>query len=122
MIMPFPKTVTALFTGEGSDTVTASVVADPGRLLVIRGQGGNDRIEAGQGNNVVFGDYGRVLLANGLLELIVATDTALGGADTVTSGAGNDRIIGGQADDSINAGDGANIVLGDSGQMTLHAG
>src|SRR5206468_1144431 len=108
-------------------TVTAgtdgadSIVSGSGNDRVFGGQGA-DRIQAGQGNNVVFGDYGRVLLANGLLELIVATDTALGGADTVTSGAGNDRIIGGQADDSINAGDGANIVLGDSGQMTLHAG
>src|SRR5262249_57014033 len=101
----------------GADSTRTGV----GNDTVLGGNAG-DSVSAGEGNNVVLGDYGRVVLAAGLLEVIVATDTALGGADAVTSGAGNDRILGGQAGDSINAGDGANIVLADTGQRALHAG
>src|SRR5262249_13527584 len=102
---------------DGADSITTGA----GNDIVLGGNAG-DTISAGEGNNVVLGDYGRVELAGGLLELIVATNPTLGGGDQVTAGAGDDRIIGGQASDNVDAGDGANIVLGDSGKVTLHAG
>lgn len=62
---------------------------------------GDDVIDTGEGNNVVFGD---------------------GGADTITGGSGNDSINGGTGDDIIDAGNGSNIISGGSGNDTITGG
>ena len=49
------------------------------------------------------------------LGLLTTTDSAVGGADRITSGAGDDAVLGGIGGDTIDAGDGANVVLGDNG-------
>jgi Ca2+-binding RTX toxin-like protein len=52
------------------------------------------------------------------------TSPAIGGDDTISSGSGDDIILGGtgSVDDIIHAGDGENIVLGDNGTITFQSG
>ena len=47
----------------------------------------------------------------------MATDPNDGGSDEITSGAGNDFIIGGTGDDRITAGAGNDLVFGDHGEI-----
>ncbi len=47
---------------------------------------------------------------------------ALGGNDSVTTGAGNDSINGGDGNDSLNSGGGADTLFGGSGNDSLAAG
>jgi Ca2+-binding RTX toxin-like protein len=49
------------------------------------------------------------------LALLTTSDSATGAADRITTGAGEDVILGGAGADTIGAGDGANVVLGDNG-------
>ena len=49
------------------------------------------------------------------LGLVTSVDTLVGGSDSITTGAGNDIMIGGIDADTIVAGDGNNIVFGDNG-------
>ena len=56
------------------------------------------------------------------MDAIVSTSTTnFGGADQITAGAGQDIIIGGRFGDTINAGDGDNLVIGDSGRILAAA-
>ncbi len=101
-----------------------------GNDIVIGGRYG-DTVDAGDGGDIVIGDSGRITAASagmpqfsgvpmtfGLIETIEFGD---GGSDNITSGAGDDVVLGGHNDGStvefINAGAGNNIVLGDDGQI-----
>ncbi len=108
--------------GGGADSITTGAGAD----IVIGGRYG-DTINAGHGSNLVIGDSGRVTAANsgvaqftgvamtfGFIETIAFGD---GGADGITSGTGNDIILGGHLGDTISASSGSNIVVGDDGQI-----
>src|SRR5206468_3714804 len=54
------------------------------------------------------------------LSLIVSDTGAF--ADTITTGANTDYILGGGANDTVHAGAGANVVIGDHGRITITAG
>ena len=41
-----------------------------------------------------------------------------GGVDNITTLGGNDIVIGGRFGDTVDAGDGDNLVIGDSGRIT----
>ena len=95
----------------------------------VIGGTGADAINAGDGHNIVFGDNGQVS-TGGVDEaatpfsvhvFTVQTITSIGfldadnGADSVTSGSGNDVLLGGGAGDTLRAGAGADLVFGDQG-------
>ena len=125
----------------GDDTITTGL----GNSFILAGIG-NDTVLTGDGNNVVFGDdalltfdpatpvlgamnagafaysvdvnpLGIVTLDSGLLVSAVSTDSAIGGNDHITTGAGHDLIVGGAGADWIAANDGNNVVIGDNGQV-----
>ena len=110
-------------TGGGVDTISSFGGDD----IVLGGRFG-DSIDAGDGNNLVLGDSGRITASNansphqlagqpitlGLIETIAFTD---GGIDTITTGVGNDIVLGGMDGDTIDVGSAINIVLGDDGQI-----
>lgn len=54
--------------------------------------------------------------------LIQSIDSALGGADTITSGQGADIVLGGGASDFIDSGTEIDIVLGDHGVIDYAVG
>ncbi|HEY4634386.1 MAG TPA: calcium-binding protein, partial [Candidatus Limnocylindrales bacterium] len=64
----------------------------------IHGQGGDDVIDAGNGNNRIFGE---------------------GGNDHITAGNGNQFILGDAGDDVIIVGTGASVVRGNGGADTI---
>ena len=48
---------------------------------------------------------------------IKSTDIAVGGVDNITTGIGNDILIGGLSGDILTAGDGHNLIFGDHGRI-----
>ena len=110
---------TAPTAGGGNDVITSG----SGRDVVLGGQG-NDTIDAGEGDNVVFGDDGVATFDPAILVHMRSTETgddgpALGGDDTITTGAGRDVIVGGNGSDTINAGEGDNVVFGDNAELNF---
>ena len=93
-----------------------SITTGGGNDLIIGGAA-TDTIAAGNGNNLVIGDHGTLDFVEGDLRSAVSTDFAIGGDDTITTGAGDDFIIGGLGADSLTAGEGDNVVLGDHGEV-----
>jgi Ca2+-binding RTX toxin-like protein len=104
----------------GVDQITTG----SGNDIVIGGRFG-DTIIAGDGNNIVIGDSGQITAADTdnsrfgtqavtvyRIETMTPKD---GGDDNVTTDAGRDFIFGGFAKDTITAGDGHDVVLGDNG-------
>jgi Ca2+-binding RTX toxin-like protein len=98
----------------GNDSITTL-----GGYDILVGGHADDTINAGDGDNLVFGDDGQIVYAtDGRLSLITSTSTAaFGGVDNITSGAGQDIVLGGRLGDTIHAGAGNNMVFGDSGQL-----
>ncbi|MEW6161424.1 MAG: calcium-binding protein, partial [Verrucomicrobiota bacterium] len=98
----------------GDDTISTF----DGDDLVIGGVGA-DVLSVGQGHNVVVGDNGYAnynLDSNSAdLDEVCTTDPSHGGADTISTGEGDDLILGGSAADILHAAGGQNIVIGDNG-------
>ncbi len=123
------------------DTVDASSSTLP---LVIFGGDGDDTITGGQAGDIIFGDRGRVHYADDNGEVVAvlggggpgdrtdgvirpasaifSVDHAVGGANAITGGEGDDVIVGGPGSDAIDAGEGENVVFGDNGRIELVAG
>ena len=90
-------------TGAGDDVILAGADADT--------------LDAGDGNNWILGDSGEIIWNGDALGHLSTTDSAIGGADTITSGSGKDIILGGAKGDVIDAGDGDNRIIGDNGSV-----
>ena len=107
--------------GGARDTISTGAGAD----LVIGGLGG-DVIDAGKDDtddDIVFGDNGHVIFdALGRVTLAQTTDPTDGGDDRIEAGAGANLILGGAGSDTIVTGAGADIVLGDNGSVTFAGG
>ena len=123
-------------TEDGDDTVNASASTLP---LVIVGGDGDDTVHAGQGADIIFGDTGNLVLGEVdtvgvpagstaalsgalLLRSRAYTDheqgaCASGGADTVlaTTGTAAYTVFGGDGDDTVRLGSGADVVFADYG-------
>jgi Ca2+-binding RTX toxin-like protein len=119
-------------TGTGNDRILGGVgsdtIHDSGGGNVIFGDDGiltfvDDHIE-GDSGLLAFGGLcstgsnGWIIYSDGLLVSAVSTDPTVGGTDAITTGAGQDLVVGGAGSDTISAGDGQNIVVGDNGQIT----
>ena len=104
--------------------------------------GGDDTIKIGNGNtgggaasaphhhgaqsasssgNIIVGDDGIATFTAGVLTHIETSDPSIGGDDLITTGDGNNVIVGGFGADQITVGDGNNIILGDNGKADLSA-
>lgn len=155
------RTATSVHCGDGDDIMNVNLVADQhdGVVFIANGQHGNDAINAsksslgvilfgddgddslvgGSGNDVLIGDYGRVVWRSsdnifnpdGVIESIAgqggfgdytdgvireitdvySVSTALGGNDHLTMGAGDDVGIGGAFDDSVRGDAGSDIIV-----------
>ena len=110
----------------GDDTITTGSGTD----IVLGGQAG-DTIVVGDGDNIVLGDNGQIDYvraerdAGALsadtdasdIDLITTTVPNDGGADDITSGTGNDFLLGGTVEDTVRAGAGNDLVFGDHGEI-----
>ena len=109
----------------GNDTITGG----DGQSIIIGGFG-TDTLTAGTGDAVILGDNGEVDRGPAPSETILSvftTDTtsATGGADFITSAAGDNVILGGRrsaatSTHAIGAAASENIILGDNGVVNLN--
>ena len=125
------------------DDGAATFDATSGKITSITTQdptfGGNDTIIVSGGSNVIFGGTGadtinvqtvatapsgNVILGDdgfaafttaGVLTSISSSDQTDGGDDVITTGDGNNTILGGSGADQIMVGAGANVIFGDNG-------
>ena len=98
-----------------------NITVGNGNNIVI-GAGGNNAIQTGNGANVIIGDEGAVGYDSmGALSSIATTNPAIYGINTINVGNGNNIIFGGSGVDNIAAGDGDNIIFGDNGQVQYQA-
>ncbi|RJR51575.1 MAG: hypothetical protein C4576_03520, partial [Desulfobacteraceae bacterium] len=117
-----PMTLGLIETTEYGDGGADTITTLDGLDIVLGGHDG-DVIDAGNGNNIVLGDEGLIdyVTADANpsdIDLITSTSTMdHGGVDTIATGDGDDIIIGGRYGDTINGGNGHNLVIGDSGRI-----
>ncbi len=124
----------------GTDTVGGTYVSTL-PLIVFGGQG-NDSITGGSGDDILFGDRGRMLsfediggiptvvealgsggpgdVTDGLIrtpDQVFSVDPDVGGNDVIMGLEGDNILVGGFGNDTITAGAGADLALGDNGQI-----
>jgi Ca2+-binding RTX toxin-like protein len=120
-----PMTVGRIETIEDTDGAADTISTLTGYDIVLGGQGG-DTIGAGNGHNIVLGDNGFIDYDDDSdpadIDRISTTDPNEGGSDSITTGAGNDFILGGTAGDEIRAGAGNDLVFGDHGKIEATVG
>jgi Ca2+-binding RTX toxin-like protein len=86
---------------------------------VVFGGGGNDEIFAGNGSNLISGGSGDDTIITGDGDNLISGD---GGDDFIGTGAGNDVVYGGNGNDQILAGDGDNFVDAGAGDDYIGTG
>ena len=130
-----------MFGDNGQMDYTAGIVTLLATLDTVAETGGDDRIDAGDGNNVVIagvgndivrtgsgsdmviGDNGEITNdAAGVVLEVITGDPLLGGNDQISTEGGKDLAIGGWADDTISGGDDNDILAGDGLVVTFLAG
>ena len=84
---------------------------------VVFGGGAGDKVKIGTGNSVVFGDSGYAEFDDSLPTLAYSIDTAKGGADTITTGDGDNIVAGGAFGDIITTGNGSDVIFGDNARF-----
>jgi len=82
---------------------------------------GADNISAGDGTSYVFGDNGTVTFSKGAVIIATTVDSSIGSDDTIKVGNGSTYVFGGFGNDTITAGNGGNILIGDSGEVLFNA-
>ncbi|MGX5777767.1 calcium-binding protein, partial [Methylorubrum zatmanii] len=88
---------------------------------VVLGGFGADTITTGSGSDVILGDNGAVTLSAWVPVFVRTTDPAVGEADEIRAGEGDNVVLGGAGGDSLVTGSGRDTVLGDHGQIRFDA-
>ncbi len=97
---------------------------------IALGGSGDDQIAGRGGDDIISGDNGHVDYSldgdlNTVDEIATPVDgavAALGGSDNITGDEGQDIILGAAQGDTVSGGDGADIILGDNGKLSYSAG
>ena len=100
--------------GDGNDSVEAGLEDD-----LVYGGGGADTLEGGSGNDTIYGDSDGVLPGG-----VAGVDSILGGSgnDLIFGEDGADIIRGNGNNDTIYGGDGADNIRGDGGADLIEGG
>ena len=100
--------------GDGNDSVEAGLEDD-----IVYGGGGSDTLEGGSGNDTLYGDTDDVSPGGA-----AGNDSILGGSgnDVIFGEGGADSIRGNGGSDTISGGDGADTIRGDGGADEIDGG
>ena len=108
----------------GRDTITTG----DGKNAIIGGTDA-DTITTGAGNDIIVGDGGKVIMDTGRNALMVTNkdrnitgaglEDGSAGGDTIDAGNGRNVVFGGLDSDHIKTGDGEDVVFGDNGFATF---
>jgi len=90
--------------------------AGNGNNMIVGGAGG-DRITAGDGDDLIWGDVSDADSYSGAWSLAEEIPEALHGNDVIHAGGGNDQVAAGGGNDIIFGGDGDDILIGDDGNF-----
>jgi len=106
--------------GLGNDVIDARASSLP---VTLHGNEGSDVITGGQGDDVLYGDFGTRTFAvvDGFataLRFVASERVGEGAADEIDGQAGDDRIFGGRGGDVIRGGPGDDVLLGDYGRVS----
>ena len=101
-----------IIVGLGNDVIFGGSGAD----TITADFGNPGAIQAAGVNDIILGDDGEADFTAGVVTLVISTNTNDGGDDTITAGNGADIVLGGLGADTITLGDGQDAVLGDSGE------
>ena len=95
-----------------------SITALGGDNTIVGGFGG-DEITTGSGSDSILGDNGVIEYVDGSAVRLSSNDdqVATTGIDTINAGAGDNSVIAGLSGDTVTTLDGADIVLGDNGEL-----
>ncbi len=109
-------TLRSLDPGQGGDD---DVETGDGHDILVGGAA-NDRLYAGNGDNILAGDWVAIEtpLAGGGTGSITSSDLENFGDDTLGSGSGNDILVGGGGSDTITVGSGFDTAFGDDVAVT----
>jgi Ca2+-binding RTX toxin-like protein len=115
--------VTLFETSDHATGADDTIIGGAGMNLVAGGFG-SDQITTLGGNDDVLGDNGMFVFSSGLLTRAETTDAdkATAGNDTIDAGDGNNVVLGGLEHDHITTGSGLDVVIGDNGAATYQAG
>ena len=104
------------FESGGNDKIYALL----GNNVIIGGLG-EDAIETGAGIDSIIGDRGKIDFNKMLPETLESMDEidSADNGDTIVAGDGDNIVIGGLGNDSITTGTGDDIVVGDNGKVTM---
>ena len=83
----------------------------------VLGGSGSDIITSTNGDDIIIGDNGSLDYTTSLLIQTTDASDATGAADSIDAGEGNNIILGGSGGDSINAGSNDDIIIGDHGEV-----
>ncbi|MEH6909626.1 MAG: DUF4347 domain-containing protein [Oceanicoccus sp.] len=86
------------------------------------GGAGDDQLQAGGGNDIQAGDNAELILVNGEAQTLTTIDQAVGGNDELIGGAGSDIQSGGAGEDDLYGGKGNDYQLGDVGIARIENG
>src|SRR5207302_298637 len=102
--------------GSYDDTITGGGVNDVASDVIFGGNG-SDSTTTAAGNDIIVGDNGSATFsaATGLLTDVASIDTTIGGVDTINAGNGANLVIGGPGADKLTTGSGADVIFGDNG-------
>ena len=97
----------------GNDTITTGL----GSNYEIGGAG-SDTITGGAGNDYAIGDNGNFTFTPaGIAVNMISTDFQFGAPDQISTGNGNNYVIGGTGGDHLQGGANRDILIGDQGQI-----
>ncbi len=97
----------------GNDTINVGAGTD-----VIIGGVGDDTINGPASNGIIIGDDGLLMYSGGVLTLAQTSDPSYGGQRRHHRRLRHQHHLGGSGADSISAGTGNDIILGDNGQIS----
>ncbi|MDR5907395.1 hypothetical protein [Franzmannia qiaohouensis] len=116
-----PRRLTSVTTRADVTAGDNTLSAGEGDNVILGGEGSNT-ITAGDGNNLIAGDHADARFnAESVIVSFTSTFIGRGGDDSITTGTGNDWIIGGQGNDDITVAGGDNVVVGDHGRILAPA-
>ncbi len=109
----------------GNDLITVT----GGNNVIFGGTGADTiKVQGASSGNVIVGDDGDATFASepvssavatSVLTYIETTNQTDGGDDIITTGDGNNVILGGSGADTITVGNGSSVILGDNGNATF---
>jgi Ca2+-binding RTX toxin-like protein len=106
------------------------IITGMGRDVIFGGTAG-DVIHAGSGDDLVLGNFGALMLDEGVARNVQTTNPCFGGSDLIYGedgndwlygGGGNNILLGGNGNDHLYAGGGRDILIGGAGKDWLYGG